>query len=193
MFMKIKDMDFTAVGDMLIQRRIPKQYQGLDELCAFIQKGDLRYFNLETTINRGELWGNQYSGGSWLRADEKVLEDAKRIGFNMLSFANNHTLDFSHWGLLKTIEALEAHDIPHAGAGRNLAEAAAPAYLDTGKGRFALVSACASFEPSAIVRSIRRGSCSAEKGRKMSKFKIGDKVVGNSSADNMNYNLQCGD
>lgn len=119
---------------MLIQRRIPKQYQGLDELCAFIQKGDLRYFNLETTINRGELWGNQYSGGSWLRADEKVLEDAKRIGFNMLSFANNHTLDFSHWGLLKTIEALEAHDIPHAGAGRNLAEAAAPAYLDTGKG-----------------------------------------------------------
>ena len=148
--MKIKDMDFTAVGDMLIQRRIPKQYQGLDELCAFIQKGDLRYFNLETTINRGELWGNQYSGGSWLRADEKVLEDAKRIGFNMLSFANNHTLDFSHWGLLKTIEALEAHDIPHAGAGRNLAEAAAPAYLDTGKGRFALVSACASFEPSAM-------------------------------------------
>ena len=29
--------------------------------------------------------------------------------------------------------------------------------------------------------------------RKMSKFKIGDKVVGNDSADKMNYNLQCGD
>ncbi|MCI8870013.1 MAG: CapA family protein [Lawsonibacter sp.] len=143
-------LSFTAAGDMLVQRRMPQTYQGLEELTAFIQRGDMRYFNLETTLNHGESWGNQFAGGSWLKADPLVLEDAKRFGFNMLSFANNHTLDFSHWGLLKTIEALEASGIPHAGAGRNLGEAAAPAYFDSPGGRFALICACATFEPSAM-------------------------------------------
>lgn len=155
--MRAKNMTFTAAGDMLVQRRLPDTYDGLKELTEFIKKGDMSYFNLETTINRGEGWGNQYGGGSWLKADPLVLEDAKRMGFNMLSFANNHSLDFSHWGLLKTVEALETSGIPHAGAGRNMAEAAAPAYLDTSKGRIALIGACSSFElPSMAGEQSRR-------------------------------------
>lgn len=151
--MRAKNMAFTAAGDMLVQRRLPDTYDGLNELTEFIKKGDMSYFNLETTINRGESWGNQYGGGSWLKADPLVLEDAKRMGFNMLSFANNHSLDFSHWGLLKTVEALETSGIPHAGAGRNMAEAAAPVYLDTSKGRIALIGACSSFELPSMAES----------------------------------------
>ncbi len=148
--MQTKTFSFTAVGDMLIQRRLPDTYEGLEELVRFIEQGDLRYFNLETTLNRGESWGNQYGGGSWLRADPKVLEDIKRMGFNMASIANNHSLDFSHWGLIKTFEAFEAFGMPYAGAGRNLTAAAQPAYLDTSKGRIALIATCSTFEPASM-------------------------------------------
>lgn len=148
--MRAKQISLTAAGDMLVQRRLPGRYDGFCELSQFIQKGDARYFNLETTLNHGEGWGNQYGGGSWLRADPRVLEDARAYGFNLLSFANNHSLDFSHWGLQETIRALEKSGIPHAGCGRNLAEAAAPAYLDTLNGRVAVIGATSTFEEASM-------------------------------------------
>ena len=88
--MSMKKFTLTAAGDMLIQRRIPDGYEGLSELADFIGQGNASFFNLESTINDGSGWGNQYNGGSYLRADPSVLDDAKKYGFNMMSFANNH-------------------------------------------------------------------------------------------------------
>lgn len=133
-------MKFTATGDMLVQRRIPEDYEGFDEVKQYIKKGDFRFFNLETTINNGEFFANQYSGGSYLRAEPAVLDDAKRFGFNIMSFANNHSMDFSHDGLMATKKAIDSAGFPNAGAGANLDEASAPVYLDTKNGRVALIS-----------------------------------------------------
>lgn len=133
-------MKFTVAGDMLIQRRIPSGYEGFNEVRQYIEKGDVRFFNLETTLGTGDVFANQYNGGSYLRAVPAVLDDAKRFGFNMLSFANNHSLDFSHDGLMETKRAVDDAGFISAGAGGNLDEAAAPAYLDTKNGRAALIS-----------------------------------------------------
>lgn len=126
---------------MLIQRRIPQGYEGFDEVKEFIEKGDARFINLETTISNGEFFANQYCGGSYLRAVPAVLDDTKMFGFNILSFANNHSMDFSHEGLMATKRAVDEAGFVNAGAGANLDEAAAPAYLDTKCGRVALISA----------------------------------------------------
>ncbi|MBO4725416.1 MAG: CapA family protein, partial [Firmicutes bacterium] len=123
-----------------IQRRIPDDYEGFDEVKQYIKKGDVRFFNLETTISDGEFFANQYSGGSYLRAEPAVLDDAKRFGFNIMSFANNHSMDFSHDGLMATKKAIDERGIPNAGAGANLDEASAPVYFDTKNGRVALIS-----------------------------------------------------
>lgn len=133
-------MKFTLAGDMLIQRRIPSECEGLTELKEHIEKGDARFFNLETTLHNGEMFANQYCGGSYLRTTPNVLKDVKNFGFNMLSFANNHTMDFSHEGLMMTKMAVDEAGFPNAGAGANLDEASAPAYLDTKNGRVALIS-----------------------------------------------------
>ena len=133
-------MKFTAVGDMIIQRRIPTDYEGFSDVKQYIDKGDFRFFNLETTLNNGEFFANQYNGGSYLRAEPSVLDDAKRFGFNIMSFANNHSMDFSHEGLMATKEAADRWGFPNAGAGANLDEASAPVYLDTKSGRVALIS-----------------------------------------------------
>lgn len=77
-------MKFTAVGDMLIQQRIPANYKGYEELRPFIERGDARFFNLETTLNEiGECPGAQLSGGTYLRTTPKVLGDIAKYGFNM--------------------------------------------------------------------------------------------------------------
>ncbi len=137
-------MKFAVAGDMLIQRRIPN-YPGFEEIQAWINEADAKYFNLETTIHReGECFGNVFSGGSYLRANPEVLEDCKRFGFNMTTWCNNHTMDFCFDGVTKTWEHVERSGLVHAGAGRNLDQAAAPAYLDTAKGRVALIGFTAS-------------------------------------------------
>ena len=53
-------MKFTAAGDAIIQRRIQREFEGYAELCPFIQKGDARFFNLETTLNyEGECFAGK--------------------------------------------------------------------------------------------------------------------------------------
>lgn len=139
-------MKFTAVGDMIIQKRIYEDFEGYNELTPFIEKGDARFFNLETTLNYdGEACASQFSGGTYLRCVPEVLDDIKKFGFNMTSFNNNHALDFFYDGLLSTIDAVNESGLVNSGAGRNLAEASCPRYLETKNGRVALISVSTSF------------------------------------------------
>ena len=140
-------MKFTAAGDIIIQRRIPEDFEGYSELAPFILEGDASFFNLETTLNyEGECPSSQLSGGTYIRVEPEVLEDIKSFGFNMTTANNNHALDFSYEGLYATIDALNKSGLVHAGLGMNLAEASAPKYLDTKNGRVALISVNATFD-----------------------------------------------
>ena len=55
---------FTAAGDMLVQRRIHKESLGFSEIKEYLNKSDVRYVNLETTLHNGEFYANQFSGGN---------------------------------------------------------------------------------------------------------------------------------
>lgn len=81
-------------------------------------------------------------------AHPKVLESLKSFGFNIVSIANNHSMDFSHKGLNKTIHYLDEHGLVYAGAGMNLTEASAPKYVECRDGRVALISVTSSFHDS---------------------------------------------
>jgi len=93
--MKLPKMKFTAAGDMLIQRVISTEYEGFEPISAYIKRGDARFFNFESIIYREGIWGNQFNGGSYHNSDIRTLKIAAEYGFNMMSFANNHTFD---WG-----------------------------------------------------------------------------------------------
>ena len=140
-------MKFTAVGDLLIQRRIQPDYEGFEELGSFIKQGDGRFFNLETTLNHeGEASASAFSGGTYIRTNPEVLDDIKNFGFNMTSFNNNHALDFFYDGFECTLKKVEQSGLVHAGTGRTLGEASAPKYLDTNNGRIALISVNTDFD-----------------------------------------------
>ncbi len=150
-------MRLTAAGDAMVFRRLPGEYPGFRALRDFIGRGDFRFLNLETTVHRHETFGAAVSGGSWFCASPEVLDDVRAFGFNALSTANNHAMDYSHAGLLKTLQYIRGAGFACAGTGASQAEAAAPAYVDTLSGRFALIGACSSFHPDAPAGNPARG------------------------------------
>lgn len=144
-----KQMTFTASGDALIARRMPENYPGFLEISRFLRRGAARMTNLETTLTRGGCYPSAFSGGTWLTSDPAVLGDLLSYGFNLVGWANNHTLDYAVPGLLETRRHLCEAGVLHAGAGENLYEASRPALLDTPDGRVAFLSICSTFDSSA--------------------------------------------
>ena len=86
-------MKFTASGDALIMRNFPGGYEGYQEVKEFLNLGDARITNLETTLTDRSCFPSTFSGGTWLTAPESVLDDLVELGFNLYSVANNHMLD----------------------------------------------------------------------------------------------------
>lgn len=137
-------MRFTAAGDVIIQKSAGAPQK---EIRDFVARGEARFFNLETTLNRaGECFASQFSGGSWLRADPSLLRDCMEYGFNVTTFNNNHSFDYSYGGFEITLRELEKAGIPNCGAGRSLAEAARRARV----GGAAFISVNTTFKDCAI-------------------------------------------
>ena len=148
-FLKIimgSQISFTAVGDIFMNRMLPEAgYEGLSELSELISSSEVRFANLETTIHDREGYPFPFSGGTWAMAHPSVLDDLKKYNFNLYNAANNHSMDYSHNGLLATIRHMKERNVRFAGVGRNLADAAAPVYLECREARVALIAATSSF------------------------------------------------
>jgi poly-gamma-glutamate synthesis protein (capsule biosynthesis protein) len=62
-------------------------------------------------------------------------------GIDVVTLGNNHVLDYGYAGLLETLDSLAKAGVRSAGAGRNLAEARAPAVIEIpSKGRVVVFS-----------------------------------------------------
>ncbi|MBL9188958.1 MAG: CapA family protein [Opitutaceae bacterium] len=98
------------------------------------------FTNLETTIS-GSFGGKPTRDTEFFHATTPaVLDCLKDIGFNLLATGNNHSWDLGAEGVLSTLAEVDARGFIRAGSGRNLGEAAAPAFLETPAGRVALVA-----------------------------------------------------
>jgi len=111
-----KPVDFSYIwGDALaeLERRAP----------------DVRIINLETAVTRNnEYWRSK---GINYRMSPQNLPCLTAAGIDACALANNHVLDWGYAGLGETLKALGDMNIKAAGAGRNAAQAAAPALLET--------------------------------------------------------------
>ena len=56
------------------------------------------------------------SGYPSFNSPKHIIRDLKANGVNMLSIANNHTIDRRETGLLKTIDHMNEYDMPYIGA-----------------------------------------------------------------------------
>lgn len=141
-------MTLALAGDAIITRRLSvydePEFLALRDL---IQGATAAFVNLEILLHDFEpdVIPATQSGGTYMKADPTMAEELVWMGFDMVSMANNHTGDYGYGGLRRTRAAVEAAGLVHAGTGENLAEARAPGYLETPRGRVALLAGASTF------------------------------------------------
>ena len=106
--------------------RVMHLFRGVDVLIG----------NLEGTFTeRGERADKYYA----FRAPPALARTLSEAGFDAVSLANNHALDFGPVGLADTIDTLDGLGVGHFGAGADAAEAARPLTLEIQGVRVALL------------------------------------------------------
>jgi poly-gamma-glutamate capsule biosynthesis protein CapA/YwtB (metallophosphatase superfamily) len=142
-----RQLTVSAVGDLIMGDRFSTYTDSrFVSLAKIIRDSDVRFVHLEGVICDDEGYPAP-DARIYVRLKPFVADELAWIGANLVSCAHNHVMDFAAGGLLATIDNLNRAGLTHAGIGRNLAEARAPAYYYAPEGRVALISICSSFSP----------------------------------------------
>ncbi|MEU4690445.1 CapA family protein [Actinoplanes sp. NPDC023714] len=114
------DVHFQGRADLLLDAPSTAFGTAAPELA----RGDLTFVNLETAITgrRGPAEPKRYL----FRAREAAAPALRSAGVDVVSLANNHSMDFGRPGLADTIAAADRHGLGVVGAGRDAGEAYAP-------------------------------------------------------------------
>jgi poly-gamma-glutamate capsule biosynthesis protein CapA/YwtB (metallophosphatase superfamily) len=140
----VRELTVAVVGDIMLGGTAAPELAryGYDypfeRIGKLLRDADLAFGNLEGPLTiRGEAQRKQYVFRS---PPDLVAPALARAGFDIVSLANNHSMDYSVEGLRDTMQALQSAGIRHVGAGENLAAARQPALLERGGGRVAVLA-----------------------------------------------------
>jgi poly-gamma-glutamate synthesis protein (capsule biosynthesis protein) len=102
------------------------------------KQADLAMVNLENPLTRATLPlpGKQFN----FKADPESIETLKSGGVDIVTLANNHSMDYDSEGLKETITTLEKAGIEYMGAGNDLTHARRPQIVDVKGQRIAFLA-----------------------------------------------------
>jgi hypothetical protein len=127
----------VAVGDVLVNREDPDT--ALSGVRPLLESADIAFGNVEGvfTDTHPVVPGASSSSLTGVRNARGLA------GLDVVSLANNHTMDAGRLGLADTLDALAPLGIASAGAGVTLADALRPAVVERRGVRVAVVAATA--------------------------------------------------
>lgn len=139
-------MKILFIGNVMIGRlvncileRTPPAYLWGDTLPIF-QRADVRICNLECVISdRGTPWSHSPKVFHF-RTDAKNISALQAAGINVVSLANNHTLDYEFEAMFEMLQILDGAGIHHAGAGANIDDASRPALFEIQGSKIGFIS-----------------------------------------------------
>lgn len=123
-----KELRMMVVGDIMMHMpQIEAGFTGekydfspfFEEVAPLFKEADLVMGNLETTFGGPE---RGYSGYPLFSAPDALAHALKDAGFDVITTANNHSLDTGEKGLLRTIDQLEAVGLLRTGTFRSQEE-----------------------------------------------------------------------
>jgi poly-gamma-glutamate capsule biosynthesis protein CapA/YwtB (metallophosphatase superfamily) len=135
---------FVGVGDVNLQGRADPG-AAFHRVAAELSAADVIYGNLEGPLAGADDPAPIPHKPGWVHSDPAMAAGLKAAGFTFMSCASN--VAYPPSAALRSLAALDAHAIPHAGAGRTLAEAHRPAVVERGGVRFGLLSYTSVFWP----------------------------------------------
>ena len=126
---------FLATGDLGPNRPDPDSI--FDGVREALSRGDLIFGQLEPCLA---------SGGTPLPQARLPMRGAPegaaaiaRAGFDIISFATNHCMDWGREAFFETLEVLRDNGMSVIGAGKDLAEARKPVFTRLGETRIAFL------------------------------------------------------
>lgn len=138
--------DFTIafIGDILLGGTVDSviRQNGPDYLFRdtkrILESADLTVGNLEGPIS---LSGIPEEDKQFIfRAAPQSAKLLAEAGIDIVSIANNHTLDYGEEALEDTFESLELCGIKYAGAGRDIDSASRPVYMENNRMKVAFIA-----------------------------------------------------
>ena len=139
-FKKTQEYRLIFVGDIMLDRDVEGSIyaNGAGDwrypffyIADLTAGADIAFANLEGNLSdKGANQGSIYS----FRIDPRALEGLIYAGFDVLSLANNHSLDYGPTALFDTINRLNQVGIKTSGAGKNEETANAPAIFELSDG-----------------------------------------------------------
>ena len=120
-------LSLYAVGDVRPDWPNPDSIVEMELVIPIFKQADILFGNLESPIS--DLGERQVCNSGRKIRPEKIslLTDA---GFDVMSFANNHHLDYGDAAFFDTIERVTKHDIAIVGVGANIVEAHKPTIVE---------------------------------------------------------------
>ncbi len=138
-----QEVSFYAVGDVMLGRYIAKTMtaRGSDypfsKITAALHSADIVFGNLETAISTNDKAKASFPDKPYnFHASAAAAPALKRAGFQVLSLANNHAMDYGPSALLETRRLLDKEGIANFGAGKDLPDARKPAIVTVRNVRF---------------------------------------------------------
>ena len=143
---QVPDMSFALTGDSIITRKLSVYDEpAFLRVINLIRDADVGFTNLEMLFHDYEPYAMSASGGTYMRAEPALVHDLTWAGFDMVARANNHTGDYGVLGMNLTTKYVAEAGLVQAGVGQSLPEAREAKFLETPKGRVALISVASTF------------------------------------------------
>ncbi|MGE5397346.1 MAG: CapA family protein [Chitinophagales bacterium] len=128
-----KEVSLTAVGDVMLARHVGElmltkgDNYPFQKITPTLKSADITIGNLESPISdRGTAMPGK---GICFRARPEAGEAVRSAGFDVLSIANNHSLDYDNLAFLDTMFILRDLGMKTVGGGRNISEARQPVII----------------------------------------------------------------
>ena len=119
-------LTISVVGDIMAhmpQVNAARQEDGtydfkevFQDVKPYLEKADITIGNLETTISNDEIG---YTGYPRFRTPEAILAALKYAGFDVITTANNHSLDGVEFGVENTLNKLDEYGFLYTGTARS--------------------------------------------------------------------------
>ncbi len=137
-----QSVEIAATGDINLDRALGAIIAGgrldfpFEQVAPILQAADLAVGNFESALgDMGEPANKSYA----FRSPPVAAESLARAGFDVITLANNHALDYGPEALLQGLNLLQAQQLATIGAGPDAASARAPAILESNGLRLAFL------------------------------------------------------
>lgn len=147
------DIKISMVGDIMLGGTAEEIFQkygynyAFDQTRHLLQRANIAFGNLEGPL---ATWGlvDPEKTWSYKSPPDESAAALKNAGFDIVSLANNHALDYGVTGLVQTMQALDREKINHVGGGMNINEARQARVLEVEGQRVAFLAYSLTFPES---------------------------------------------